>query len=426
MARIATLKRSLGICFEAGITPFLWGHRGVGKSSLFREIAEENEWGFIDLRCSQLEAADLRGLPERTADGRTRFLPPADLPVGDHEDAEVTRQLGPPPGVDATLHERAEYLRRRRRLEPRRPRGLLLLDELNRAPDDVLQAAFQLVLDRAVGEYVLPPGWFVAAAGNFGGGAYRVSDCDDPAFLDRFCHLVFPAGAATATEWAAWMQRRHHGEKAGAVLDFVATDARHLDGDAKGGLHFEITPSRRSWDAVARVLGTTIPGLLGDPATFTVVAGLVGRELATAFRHARRGPVEPEDVLRRGTAALAGSLARLDRAQLVALMGGVVRLAGAQLNEPAVCEAALDFAAWLAERGGDRDLALAFCRDLAAQDGAPGGSPEIRGALVTNPRLARAVARRRPEPVGFLDRLAGRPALQELLADAAWGAGTPS
>ena len=134
----------------------------------------------------------------------------------------------------------------------------------------------------------------------------------------------------------------------------------------------------------------------------------------------------PEEVLERGTAALAGVLARLDRSQLVGLMGGVIRLAGPRLAEPPVAEAALDFGAWLAERGGDRDLALAFCRDLAAQDGGPAGSPEIRGALVTNPRLARAVARRRPEPAGFLDRLTLRPALHDLLADMAWGAGTPA
>lgn len=425
MGRIARLKRSLGICFEAGVTPFLWGHRGVGKSSLFREIAEERGWGFIDLRCSQLEAADLRGLPERSADGRTRFLPPADLPIGDWDDAEAARQIGPPPAENTGLRERGEFLRRSRRAEPRRARGILLLDELNRAPDDVLQAAFQLILDRAVGEYALPPGWVLAAAGNFGGGAYRVNDCDDPAFLDRFCHLVFPSGAATVGEWSDWM-RRHHGEGAAAVLDFIAADAKHLDGGAKGGLSFEITPSRRSWDAVARVLSSTRPGRLADSATFAVVSGLIGRELATAFRHAGRRAVEPEDVLGRGVAAVADALARLDRGQLVGLMGGVIRLAGARLDEPEVCESALDFAAWLAERGGDRDLALAFCRDLAGQDEAPGGSAEVRGALVTNPRLARAVARRRGEPLGFLDRLAGRPALQNLLADAAWGAGSAS
>src|SRR5262245_19167821 len=119
MARIAMLKRALKICFEAGITPFLWGHRGVGKSSLFRQLAAENGWGFVDLRCLQLEAADLRGLPERTADGRTRFLAPTDLPAGDLDDATVAAQLGPAPGADADLRARGEYLRRKRLLEPR-------------------------------------------------------------------------------------------------------------------------------------------------------------------------------------------------------------------------------------------------------------------------------------------------------------------
>src|SRR5262249_58690591 len=105
--------------------------------------------------CSQLEAADLRGLPERTRDGRTRFLPSTDLPGGDLTEEAIENQLR-----TATPGER-------KRLQPRYPRGVLFLDELNRAPDDVLQAAFQLVLDGAVGEYMLPDGWSVVAAGGF-------------------------------------------------------------------------------------------------------------------------------------------------------------------------------------------------------------------------------------------------------------------
>ena len=419
MGRIAMLTRALGLCFEAGVTPFLWGHRGVGKSSLFRQVAVEAGWGFVDLRCSQIEAADLRGLPERTDCGRTRFLPPADLPTGDLDDDAVAAGLGPPPGED--LPGRGAYRTRLRRLQPRRVRGILLLDELNRAADDVLQAAFELVLDRSVGEYTLPPGWHVAAAGNFAGADYRVNDFDDPAFLDRFCHLTFPAGGATAGEWAGWM-RGTHGDAAGAVLDFISADARHLDGDAKGGLGFEVTPSRRSWEAVVRVLGAS-PAGMGDPATQAVLAGLVGRDLAMAFRHFRRSPVGPEDLLRSGVSALVGSLASLDRPQLTALVGGMTRLAGPRLGEPKVAEAALDLAAWLADRGGDRDLALAFCRDLAAQDTASDVPASVRAALVTNPRLSRALAGRRPEPASFVDRLARRPDLQALMAEAGWGQG---
>jgi ethanolamine utilization microcompartment shell protein EutS len=56
------------------------------------------------------------------------------------------------------------------------------------------------VLDRAVGEYVLPPGWSVVAAGNFAERSL-VIHFDDPAFLDRFAHLVLSAGQVMAGEW---------------------------------------------------------------------------------------------------------------------------------------------------------------------------------------------------------------------------------
>ena len=64
----------------------------------------------------------------------------------------------------------------------------------------MLQAIFQLVLDRRVGQYVLPPGWCVVAAGNYMEG-YQVSGFNDAAFLDRFCHLTLSGGETTLEEW---------------------------------------------------------------------------------------------------------------------------------------------------------------------------------------------------------------------------------
>jgi MoxR-like ATPase len=249
MATIKVIKRAIQICREAGVTPFLWGHRGMGKSSLVRQLAEDRGWGFVDLRCSQLEAADLRGLPYRGDDGRTHFLPPADLPVGDLTADEASRLLGPEDRSDPKAH--AAWQRRQRELQTRLSEGILFLDELNRAADDVLHASFQLVLDRAVGEYVIPQGWSVVAAGNFAEG-YSVNNFDDPAFLDRFAHLVLSTGQATAGEWVTWM-RQTHGAVADDVLHFAMADLKHLYGNSKGGLGFTVQPSPRSWDAAVRV-----------------------------------------------------------------------------------------------------------------------------------------------------------------------------
>ena len=92
MARVNVIKDSVLLCGKAGITPFIWGHRGLGKSSVVRQTAADNNMGFIDMRASQMEASDLRGLPDRQ-DGRTVFLPPADMPRGDLNDAQILEHI---------------------------------------------------------------------------------------------------------------------------------------------------------------------------------------------------------------------------------------------------------------------------------------------------------------------------------------------
>ena len=49
---------------------------------------------------------------------------------------------------------------------PSKGEGILFLDELTSAPPMTQAACYQLVLDRALGDYRLPDGWSVLAAGN--------------------------------------------------------------------------------------------------------------------------------------------------------------------------------------------------------------------------------------------------------------------
>ena len=75
--KIKPLKESLLLCQAAVVTPFIWGHRGLGKSQITEQTATVNKMGFSDMRLSQCEASDLRGLPYADKDnGRTRYLPP--------------------------------------------------------------------------------------------------------------------------------------------------------------------------------------------------------------------------------------------------------------------------------------------------------------------------------------------------------------
>jgi AAA domain (dynein-related subfamily) len=131
------------------ISTMIWGAPGIGKSSIVRQLATAHQLEFIDIRLSQLAPTDLRGLPV-AADGISKWLPP-------------------------------EFL-------PQQGQGILFLDEINMAPPAMQGVAQQLILDRRVGSYVVPDGWFVWAAGNRKEDRAGVFDMPAP-LANRFLHL---------------------------------------------------------------------------------------------------------------------------------------------------------------------------------------------------------------------------------------------
>jgi len=375
MATISTVKELVLLCRDASTTLFIWGTHGIGKSSAVRQVAQEQGIGFSDMRCAQLEAADLRGFPVRGDDGRTHFLPPHDLPA------------------DGC--------------------GLLLLDELNRAPEDVLAAAFQLVLDRRIGEYRLPEGWSIVCAGNFDGADYSVTSLD-PAFRDRFCHVTLEAGQATWDEWASWMAGRY-GDDASTVIDFCSCNLEHLELAGDQSLGFQVLPSRRAWEMAVRCLQAWNGGDYAERTRIEVLAGLVGRDLATCFLK-QRGGIRPGQLLERGVARLQKRLDKMTRNQKAALMWGLVSHVRGRLDEIKVIDVLLDYAEYLVAE--ERDLALAFCIALIQPEKE---SRPLQTAMLSNPRLATAVARvarQQGDPEQFLERLSQRPDLARSIATA--------
>lgn len=420
MAKISTLKEAIKICCDARVTPFIWGHRGLGKSSSVQQLTAENSWGFIDLRCSQLEASDIRGLPDRI-NGRTHYLPPADMPIGDLTFEQIEAELGKMPD-DGDIEAERQYYQRLQNLQPRFQRGILFIDEVNRAQDDVLQAIFQLILDRRVGMYVLPPGWNVVAAGNYMEG-YMVTGFNDPAFLNRFCHMTLSGGETTLEEWVNYMGSVH-GQDATDVIEFASQNTKHLDGDVAGELGFSIQPSRRSWDMVVRVEKACAGSRYSDAARMEVLAGLVGRELAQSY--ARYScPVKPRQLITNGVAAYRDKLIKLSRNELTGLMWGLVSFCKSQIEDDNVATVCLDFAELMANSANDKDVVVAFCRALVS-----GGNPndkqeKPRAAVISNPRLAQMMSKfGKKAGTGkktFIDRLTERPKLQETLSRVSWG-----
>ncbi|MFC4678120.1 ATP-binding protein [Desulfovibrio legallii] len=190
---------------------FLWGPPGVGKSQVVAQVARQNGLALRDIRAVLLDPVDLRGLPRISADGRSVWCPPAFLP-------------GP--------------------ADPER--GIVFLDELNAAPPLVQAACYQLVLDRAIGEYRLPDGWSIVAAGNREGDravAYRMPS----ALANRMVHLDF---TPDLEDWLGWAQGAGIRQEVCAFLRFRPQLLHDFD-PARGERAFA---SPRSWEFVSRIL----------------------------------------------------------------------------------------------------------------------------------------------------------------------------
>jgi len=406
--RVKQLKEATMLCREAGVTAFVWGHRGVGKSSIIRQVCDEHQMGCIDLRCSQLEASDLRGLPDRI-DGRTVFCPPEDMPRGGLSFEEYAKRLEDDP--DNAYKLAVE-------LQPQINNGILFLDELNRAQDDVIQAVFQLVLDRRLGQYALPPGWSVVVAGNYMEG-YMTNGFTDAAFIDRFCHMQLSVGESTLEEWVNYMSKVHE-QGATQVIEFASQNVKHLDGEVKGEMGFSVQPSRRSWEAVVRVEAAFKESKhsYSEDTRHAVLAGLLGWELATSYSR-YNCPVRPDMVIKQGVKSLEGKLAKLNRNQLTGLMWGLASKLKNKVDEEKEGKIALDFVRWMCKHANDKDIAVAFCNVMV------GGDEFVRErhAMISNPNIANLFKKYRNKDAKktFIDRLTDDPELQELVSRTAWG-----
>ena len=163
--RPSELAPTLALLVEARQPAILWGAPGCAKSALAQQVAADASRAYVDVRALLLDPVDLRGIPWRDGDGRTRWAPPAFLPPADD------------PG-----------------------RWLINLEELPSAVPMVQAALYQLVLDRKVGEYELPEGASLIACGNRESDRGVVHRMPTP-LASRFVHLEI---LVDADDWLAW------------------------------------------------------------------------------------------------------------------------------------------------------------------------------------------------------------------------------
>jgi hypothetical protein len=239
-------KKSILRAFSKKRPIFLWGPPGIGKSDIIGQITNGlSKSHLIDIRLSLWDPTDIKGIPYYSANDNTMaWAPPAELPT-----QEFAAQFD---------------------------NIVLFLDEMNSAAPAVQAAAYQLILNRRVGQYKLPDNVLIVAAGNREadkGVTYRM-----PAPLaNRFVHLEL---AVDFDDWFQWAVDNNIHQDVVGYLTFAKKDL--YDFDPKSPSRSFATP--RSWSFVSELLEDDDD----ENTTTDLVSGAVGEGLAVKFSAHRK------------------------------------------------------------------------------------------------------------------------------------------
>lgn len=207
-------------------TPFAFqGTHGIGKSLGLKKLADRLGIGFVDLRLTLFEEADLIGMPFREGN-ITSYSKPIWLKLIEDQNKD---------------------------------RGLLCLEELNRCDALVRQPALQLLWDRKCSHFNIPSGWLPIATWNPSGENYETQELDG-ALLSR---LIVIDVVSDLNSWLTWAE----GEKINSkIINFLRSNPKYFSNSA-----FKLTP--RSW-SIASTLVDKYPN------DVEVLKPLLGLELA--------------------------------------------------------------------------------------------------------------------------------------------------
>lgn len=216
---------------------FIWGHPGIGKSTIVKHVCESRGIEFHDIRLCQIESVDIRGIPVPNKD---------------------TKQMD-------------WYVNGSWPSDPA-GKGIIFLDELSSADKSVQVASYELVLDRRLGKlYNVPPGYMIVAAGNTSTDRAVVNTMSS-ALANRFMHVELVEDSG---KWCSWARANNIHP---AVIGFISYRESLLFSMDEQNLE-RGWPSPRSWERVS-----TMCYSCSDRNTLRImVYGLVGPGAGAEF-----------------------------------------------------------------------------------------------------------------------------------------------
>ena len=225
----------------------LVSERGVGKTSAFRQCADEMGIGYMGLYAAAMEGPDFMGLPDKDREkGITRYLAPQFLPT-------------------FNAVQEGFFM----------DNGLLVIEEINRVPTDTISVLYPLLLERKINGHSLAPGWKIGVTMNPDTLNYTVNVLDD-AMLDRFIAVEV---TANIDDYIAYSIQNDPCDDVLAYLkacpDMLLRVKKAADSTATSK-----SPTPRGWTKVQQLFNRcTLP----DELMQELISGILGPETAASF-----------------------------------------------------------------------------------------------------------------------------------------------
>ncbi len=269
------------------VTVAIVGQTGIGKSAIQKQLAKEmaehfkGPYGFIDLRLATQEPGDLIGLP------RSSGISEATLLFAKAVAEAIAKEFSNPlvKGLANCVIRVVDNTMKTLRMETKysipdwfpKPgtRGVICLEELNRAPNDVRQCIFQFIWDRQLHQQNLPDGWTIILAMNpeTEDGSYQVETLDKA--LIRRCSVI--TVEPNVNSWMEWATGP--GNVPAEITGFIGTHKDMLFVPEEFNFPIHRTPA--GWGDTLSLLrkADAIPQEL----EYDIVSGILGKEAAVAF-----------------------------------------------------------------------------------------------------------------------------------------------
>ena len=231
----------LNDCVVVNDPVMIWGGPGIGKSDIPRQVADSLNMALIDFRANLFDPVDVRGVPyirkvEESNKRYTSWAVPDVFPLAQRDG----------------------------------DRGILFIDELPTAPPATQNAFLQLLLGRRVGDYELPAGWAIVAAGNRLTDSAAVYQMPSP-LRNRFAHYELEP---TLDDWVAWAHKNNIDTD---VIGFIQYRPQLLNSFKADEYAF---PTPRTWAMVSKRINRAN---VSEEKLFYAVSSLVGDGPAGEF-----------------------------------------------------------------------------------------------------------------------------------------------